>query len=96
MHSINNKNSKNQQDIFSILSNNNDSVFAKPLTLFTKSFIIGVHRVLDIPASIYLLKVNNRNFRIWFEISSKLTIKAAIDVVLVSLLLTLNIFLTFF
>ena len=66
------------------------------MILFTKSFIIGVHRVLDIPASIYLLKVNNRNFRIWFEISSKLTIKAAIDVVLVSLLLTLNIFLTFF
>ena len=66
------------------------------MILFTKRFIIGVHRVLDIPASIYLLKVNNRNFRIWFEISSKLTIKAAIDVVLVSLLLTLNIFLTFF
>ena len=66
------------------------------MILFTKSFIIGVHRVLDIPASIYLLKVYNRNFRIWFEISSKLTIKAAIDVVLVSLLLTLNIFLTFF
>ena len=28
-----------------------------------------------VPAGIYLLKVNNRNTRIWCEISSKLTIK---------------------
>ena len=42
------------------------------------------------PASIYLLKVNNRNIRKRCEICSKLTIKR-----LVSSLLTLNIFHTF-
>ena len=44
------------------------------------------------PAGIYLLKVNNRNIRTRCEICSKLTIKATVNVVLVSLLLTLNIF----
>ena len=43
------------------------------------------------PAGIYLLRVNNRNTRKRFEICSKLTIK-----ILVSLLLTLNIFRTLF
>ena len=41
---------------------------------------------------IYLLKVNNRNTRTRCEIYSELTIKDTIGVVLVSLLLTLNIF----
>ena len=45
------------------------------------------------PAGIYLLKVNNRNTRTRCEICSKLTIKIP---VLVSLLLTLNKFHTFF
>ena len=42
-------------------------------------------------AGIYMFKVNNRNIRTSCEICSELTIKA-IGVVLVSLLLTLNIF----
>ena len=45
---------------------------------------------------IYLLKVNNRNTRTRCEICSELTIKDTIGVVLVSLLLTLNIFHTLF
>ena len=51
------------------------------------------------PANIYLFKLNNRNTRKRCEICSKLTIKTpddVIDVVLVFLLLTLNIFHTFF
>ena len=44
------------------------------------------------PASNYLFKVNNRNTRTRCEIYSKLTIKTL--AVLVSLLLTLNIFRT--
>ena len=50
-------------------------------------------------ANIYLFKVNNRKTRKRWEICSKLTIKhqnEAIDVVLVVLLLTLDIFYTFF
>ena len=43
-------------------------------------------------ANIYLLKVSNRNTRKRCEICSKLTNKNVIDVVLVFLLLTLNIF----
>ena len=42
------------------------------------------------PAGNYMLKVNNKNTRTRCEISSKLTIKAGL--VLVSLLITLNIF----
>ena len=48
--------------------------------------------------NIYLIKFNNRNTRKRLEICSKLTIKTpedVIDVVLVSLLLTLNLFYTF-
>ena len=45
------------------------------------------------PAGIYLLKVNNRITRSRYQICSKLTING---VVLVSLLLTLNIFHTLF
>ena len=60
------------------------------------------------PASNYMFKVNNRNFRTWCERFSKLTIKTTewlnwrqgntdvIDVVLVFLLLTSNIFHIFF
>ena len=43
------------------------------------------------PTGIYLLKVNNRNTRLKCKICSKVTIKT-----LVFLLLTLNIFYTFF
>ena len=55
------------------------------------------------PVNIYLLKVNDRDTRKKCEICSKLTIKTveqrqttSVDVVLVFLLLTLNIFHTFF
>ena len=51
------------------------------------------------PAGIYLLKVNNRKTRKRCDLCSKLTIKTpedAIGIVLVSLLLTLNIFHTLF
>ena len=44
----------------------------------------------------YMVKVNNRNTRIRFEICSKLCSKYLPGVVLVSLLLTLNIFHTLF
>ena len=44
------------------------------------------------PADYYLFKVNNRNTTTRCEICSKLTTKMPIDVVPVSLLLTLNIF----
>ena len=50
--------------------------------------------LLQDPANIYLFKVNNSNIRKRCEICSKKTIK--IDVVLVFLLLTLNIFHIFF
>ena len=56
-------------------------------------------RLNKFPASIYLLKVNNRNTRPRSEICSTLTIKIpeknVIDAVLVSLL-TLNMFHTLF
>ena len=50
------------------------------------------------PAGIYLLKVNNKNTRIQYEICSKLTIKTPErpGVILLSLLLTLNTFYTLF
>ena len=51
------------------------------------------------PSDIYLLKVNNRNTRTSCEICSKVTIKTPNDassIVLVSFLLTLNIFHTLF
>ena len=51
------------------------------------------------PAKIYLLKDSNKNTRKRCEICSKLTVKTLeqlIDVILVFLLLTLNIFHTFF
>ena len=44
------------------------------------------------PAGNKMFKVNNRNSRTRCEICSKLTIKDAIGVVQISLLLTLNIF----
>ena len=53
----------------------------------------------DIPADIYLWEVNIRNTRVRCEICSKLTIKHQNDVIyvaLVFLLITLNIFHTFF
>ena len=55
--------------------------------------------ILVYPAGNYLFKVNNRNTRTRFEICSKSTIKTPEQrqwLVLVSLLLTLNIFCTFF
>ena len=51
------------------------------------------------PANIYLVKVSNRNIRKRGEIGSKLTIKhknEVVDVILVFLWLTFNIFHTFF
>ena len=54
---------------------------------------------ITIPAGNYMFKISNRNTGKKCEICSKLTIKIpahAIGVVLVSLLLTLNIFHTFF
>ena len=48
------------------------------------------------PVGNYMVKVNNRNTRIRFEIFSKLCSKYLPGVVLVSLLLTLNIFHTLF
>ena len=52
------------------------------------------------PANIYLFKINNRKTNKRCGICSKLTIKThqkyATDIVLVSLLLTLNVFHTFF
>ena len=54
--------------------------------------------ILYCPANIYLFKVNNGNSRKRFEICSKLIInhKKVVDVDLVFLLLTLNIFHLFF
>ena len=49
------------------------------------------HSIILDPVSIYLLKVNKRNTRTRCEICSKLTIKMP-ERILVSLLLTLNIF----
>ena len=60
------------------------------LTSFSMTLFISWY-----PVGIYLLKVNNRDTRKRCEICSKLTIKP-IGVVLVSLLLTLNIFHTLF
>ena len=51
------------------------------------------------PTNIYLFKINNRNTRKWYKTYSNLTIRYPNDindVVLVSLLLTLNIFHNFF
>ena len=52
------------------------------------------------PTNIYLLKVNNRNTRkkVWnkFKVNYKNTRTTSFDVVLVFLLLTFNIFHTFF
>ena len=53
-------------------------------------------QVKIIPARNYMFKVNNRNTRTRCEICSKLTIKTLERRVLVSLLLTLNIFQTLF
>ena len=53
------------------------------------------HSIILDPVGIYLLKVNKRNTRARCEICSKLTIKMP-ERVLVSLLLTLNIFHTLF
>ena len=53
--------------------------------------------VTQFAANKYMFKVNNRNTKKWCEICSKLTIKTpdVNDIVLVSLILTLNIFHTF-
>ena len=64
--------------------------FTQP-TSITNDIMLAIHYVA-VPVGIYLLKVNNRKTRIRCEIYSKLTV----GVVLISLLLTLNIFHTFF
>ena len=60
-------------------------------------YMLGCIQVLvtKVPIVIYLVKANNRNTKTKCEICSKLTIKIqndAIGFVLVSLLLTLNVF----
>ena len=54
--------------------------------------LLGKKFNVNYPVSIYLFKVDNRNTRTRFEICSKLIRSYVNDVVLVSLLLTLNIF----
>ena len=63
-------------------------------TSLLKQYALKISVLRSYPANIYLLKVNNRNIRTWCEICSKLTIKTPErhHVVLLSLLLTLNIF----
>ena len=64
-----------------------------------KSFTKSIMKLIcgNSPVSIYLLKTNNRGTRTRCEICSKLTIKTLFwCIVLVSLLLTLNIFHTLF
>ena len=61
--------------------------------------VLFLSSMLASPAGNYIFKVNNRNTRTRCEICSKLTIKASERrhwVALMSLLLTLNIFHTFF
>ena len=60
------------------------------LTVIENKFIIWNYSFSD-PTNIYLLKFSNNNRRIKCESSSELTIEGP-DFVLVSLLLTLNIF----
>ena len=58
-----------------------------------------ITKALNLPANIYLFKVNHMNTRERFEICSKLTIKyqdKVIEAIFVFLLLTVNIFHTFF
>ena len=67
--------------------------------LMTENFCKNSERLKAFSGNIYLFKFNNRNTRKRCEICSKLTIKIpndVNDVVLVFLLLTLNIFRTFF
>ena len=58
-----------------------------------------ITKALNLPANIYWFKVNHMNTRERFEICSKLTIKyqdKVIEAIFVFLLLTVNIFHTFF
>ena len=58
-----------------------------------------ITKTLNLPANIYLFKVNHMSIRERFEICSKLTIKyqdKVIEAIFVFLLLTVNIFHTFF
>ena len=71
--------------------------FELVLCSFNYYLMSSLFFITNIPDGIYLLKVNNRTTRTSCEICSKLTIKipeknGANGVVLVSLLLTLNIF----
>ena len=64
-----------------------------------KKFTFSKSTIRTNPANIHLFQVNNRNTKKRCEICSQLTIKYqndVIDVVLVFLYLTLNIFLTLF
>ena len=75
-----------------------DAVEHKPYNS-DKENLRNLKRIFSRPGTYYLLKVNNRNTRMRYEMCSKLTIKHQndfSDVVLVSLLLTWNIFHNFF
>ena len=74
-------------------------VFPSQLSSRFNSFVVPICSpliaALGSPAGNYLFKINNRNTRKMCEICSKLIIRhqnSAIGVVLVSVLLTLNIF----
>ena len=86
---------------------NFETVLLDTLQNYLQPLFFPIDKKLDIfvskifLAAIYLLKVRNKNTRTRCEICSKLTIKIserrlAIGVVLVSILLTLNIFHTLF
>ena len=67
-----------------------------PMFYFFSFFKINFCHFLSNPVGICMFKVNSINTRTSCEICSKLTIKTPDTVVLVSLLLTLNIFQTLF
>ena len=77
-----------QNVTFKIADSNN--VFWKCIQMLIYEPINYLNKIMCYPAGNYMYKVNNRNIRTRCEICSKLAIKR------LSLLLTLNIFHTFF
>ena len=96
------ENEKNSLDeIKNIFCNNYRLSFGKKMKIsglkncFKKREHVMMQLYKSFPVKIYLFKVNNKNTRKWSEICSKLAMKTpqnVIEVALVSLLLTLNIF----
>ena len=73
--------------------------YSKKNLIFQQRFTSPTVKLQQNPANIYLLKVSNRETGKRCEICSKLTMKTperCHDVILVFLVLTLNIFHTFF